>query len=172
MPRLLRLRLRLRSAFFFVSFVCFVVPLLVPPVRAAAAEVEFVRVWPGWRDADSFDRIGEYFGGGKNHGDVVLRTHAEAPAGYYFLVRLKNAAAVPDAKFILRVIRPDTPEAKTFTFPAAVPATGAVFQLGLTGADWPKGKLAHPVAWKLELQSADGRVLAAQTSFLWEKPAK
>ena len=158
-------RLRLR-ALFFASFVCFAGTAL------RSADAEFVRVWPGWRDADSFDRIGGYFGGEKNHGDIVVRTRADTPAGYYFLVRLAPAAAMSDAKFILRVIRPDAPEAKTFTFPAAVPATGAVFQLGLTGADWPKGKLAHPVAWKLELQTADGRVLAAQKSFLWEMPAK
>ena len=158
----------LRSVLFFASFACFA----GAPLRTAAAEVQLVRVWPGWRDADSFDRIGGYFGGGKTHGDIVARTHADAAAGYYFLVRLTSVAAVPDAKFILHVIRPDAPEAMTFTFPAAVSAKGKVFQLGLTGADWPKGKLAHPVAWKLELQAADGRVLAAQKSFLWEKPAK
>jgi hypothetical protein len=44
--------------------------------------------------------------------------------------------------------------------------------LGLTGADWPGGEQAHPVAWKLELVAADGRVLAAEKSFLWEKPAQ
>jgi hypothetical protein len=161
---------RLRPILFFASFACFAGTPLLSSLRAA--EAEFVRVWPGWRDADSFDRIGGYFGGGKNHGDLVLRTHADAAAGYYFLVRLGSTTVAPDAKFVLNVIRPDAPEAKTFTFPVAVPATGAVFQLGLTGADWPKGKLAHPVAWKLELQAADGRVLGAQSSFLWEKPVK
>ena len=43
---------------------------------------------------------------------------------------------------------------------------------GVTGADWPGEKKAHPVAWKLALLAADGRVLAEQKSFLWEKPAK
>lgn len=138
-----------------------------------AAEVEFVRVWPAWRDAASFDRIREYFGGTESHGrETVLRTHAEARGGYYFLVRVKSAAALPAAKFELRVIRPDSPEPKKYEFAAALPAKEAVFQLGLTGADWPAGNKANPVAWKLALLGADGRVLAEQKSFLWEKPAK
>ncbi len=142
-------------------------------LRVAAAEVEFVRVWPGWRDAASFDRISEYFGGTEAHGrDQILRTQATVRAGYYFLVRMKSAAAVPAAKFTLSVIRPDQPEPKIFTFPAALPEKETVFQLGLTGTDWPGGKTANPVAWKIELLTADGRVLAEHKSFLWEKPAK
>ena len=156
--------MRLRSVFAF---------LLLPFAGARAAEVEFVRVWPQWREAESFERISEFFGGGENRsGQIVLRTHADARAGYYFLVRIASAAAVAGAKFELQVIRPDAPEPKTFSFPAVAPAGSAVFQLGLTGADWPGGKAVHPVAWKLALLAADGRVLADQRSFLWEKPAK
>jgi hypothetical protein len=147
--------------------------LLGTVVFARAAEVEFVRVWPQWRDAESFDRIGEYFGGSENTAKtIILRTHADVRAGYYFLVRVQNAAALAGARFVLQIIRPDAPEPKTFSFPAAVRAGGAVFELGLTGADWPGGKAAHPVAWKLALLAADGRELAAQKSFLWEKPAR
>jgi len=153
------------------ALACLALLLLAP--LTGAAEAEFVRVWPQWRDAASFDRIGEYFGGRENTAkQVVLRTHADARDGYYFLVRVKSTAALAGAKFELHVIRPDAPEPKIFSFPTAAPAGGAVFELGLTGADWPKGKDAHPVAWKLALLAADGRVLAAQTSFLWEKPAK
>ena len=156
-----------RRFFSVVCFACFVVS------TPRAAEAEFVRVWPQWRDADAFDRIGEYFGGKEStEKEIVLRTHAEPREGYYFLVRVKNAAALAGAKFELQVIRPDAPEPKTFSFAVDVRAGGAVFELGLTGADWPKGKDAHPVAWKLALLAADGRVLADQKSFLWEKPAK
>jgi hypothetical protein len=42
--------------------------------------------------------------------------------------------------------------------------------LGLTGDDWPGAK-TNPVAWKLEIVAADGRVLASDESYLWEKPA-
>ena len=141
-------------------------------VAARAADTEFLRVWPGWRDAESFERIGEYFGLPENTGrQTVLRTQAGERAGFYFLVRVKTGAAF-NGRYELRIIRPDAPDAKVFTFPAAIPAKESVFQLGLTGTDWPGGKDVHPVAWKLALLGSDGRVLAEQKSYLWEKPAK
>lgn len=149
---------------------------LVSTLRLGAAEMEFLRLWPQWRDTESFQRIGEFFGGAENTGrEIVLRTHPDQRDGYYFLVRVKHAASLAGGKFLVHVIRPDGPEAKLFTFPVpgAVDDKGeTVFQLGLTGADWPGGKTAQPVAWKLELQSADGHPLVTQKSFLWEKPAK
>lgn len=142
-------------------------------VSAGAAEIEFVRVWPGWRDAESFERISEYFDGRENTGgEVVLQTHADQRAGFYFLVRVTNAgSAKPDAHFVLQVILPSNPEPRSLTFPADVPARSKVFELGLTGPDWPSPDV-HPVAWKLELRSAEDQVLASAQSFLWEKPAK
>jgi hypothetical protein len=138
-----------------------------------AAEAGFARVAPQWRDAEAFDRISEYLGGGENTGgQIIRRTHTDVRAGYYFLVRVNNPAAFAGAKFVLNVIRPDVPEPQTFTFPAAAPAGATSFQLGLTGADWPGGKKALPIAWRLQLLAADGRVLATQRSFLWEMPAK
>jgi hypothetical protein len=140
---------------------------------ARAADVEFIRVWPAWREAESFERISEYFGGGENHGrEIVQRSRPDTRTGYYFLVRLKSATSTPDARFELSVIRPDAPEPKSFIFPAALPAKEAVFQLGLTGSDWPGGSEANPVAWKLALVDRTGRVLAEHKSFLWEKPTK
>ncbi len=169
-----RMSLHLRHhSLLFVSFVFFVVPLCVGLSLARAADAEFVRVWPGWRDADAFDRIAEYFGGSETHGkQLVLRTHAETRAGYYFLLRVKNAAALAGATFQVSVIRPDAPEPKVFSFPTALPEKETVLQLGLTGADWPGGKKANPVAWKIALLAADGRTLAEHKSFLWEKPTK
>lgn len=148
--------------------------LLVSSVPGArAADVGFLRVWPGWRGVESFDRISEYFGGGENTGrHLVLRTKEDERSGYYFLVRVKSAAALNGTKFELSVIRPDTPEPKTYRFETAVPPKETVFQLGLTGSDWPGGDEANPVAWKLVLVGGDGRVLAERKSFLWEKPAK
>jgi hypothetical protein len=138
-----------------------------------AAEVEFVRVWPGWRNADSFERISEYFTEKENTGrEIVLRTHPEERAGFYFLVRVANSGErLAGAKFVLNVISPASPEPKETIFPTEVPRRSKVFQLGLTGPDWPDGEV-HPVAWKLELRSADDQVLASAQSFLWEKPAK
>lgn len=151
---------------------CLVLCAGQPPL--AAAEAEFVRVWPAYRDAESFERIGEYFGRPEDTGgEIVLRTRPDSRDGYYFLVRVKApSASATDARFELTVIRPDTPEPQTFQFPAALRRKEAVFQLGLTGADWPGGKDAHPVAWKLTLRGPNGRVLTEHKSFLWEKPAK
>lgn len=165
--------LRLRSfrplRLLFVSFVCFVVPL------GLTAATEFVRVWPAWRDAASFERIAEYFGQPEPTGrEAILRTQPAARDGYYFLVRVKNTdTPLPaNTRFELHVIRPDHPEPKVFTFPAALRPKETIFHLGLTGADWPGGKETNPVAWKIALLSADNRVLAEHKSFLWEKPSK
>lgn len=171
-----------------ISLSRLVSPLNVPPMRLVlsslllllcatltrAAEVEFVRVWPGWRDADSFERIGEYFGRAeKARGEIVLRTKTDTRAGYYFLVRVKAGTSLPNnSRFEVNVIRPDHPEPQTFTFAAPLAAKETVFQLGLTGADWPGGKDVNPVAWRIALVDASGRTLAEQKSFLWEKPAK
>lgn len=147
--------------------------LLALAVIARAADVRFVRVWPRWHTAESFDRISEYFGQGENQGrQIVRRTHDDARAGYYFLVRLKDAAGLAGARFTVDVIRPDAPEPKSFTFPAEAHAGATVFELGLTGADWPGGEQAHPITWRLSLTDASGHTLAEQKSFLWEKPAK
>lgn len=156
----------------FVSFVCLVGTFFAATTHAADAT--FVRLWPGWRETESFDRIGEFLGGPEatTGRRTLLRTQPTARAGYYFLLRVNSAAALTGAKFELHVIRPDSPEPKIFTFPATGSAGDNVFDLGVTGTDWPGGKRANPVAWKLTLRAADGRVLAEHKSFLWEKPAK
>jgi hypothetical protein len=45
-----------------------------------------------------------------------------------------------------------------------------MLNLGLTGPDWPDLKV-NPVAWKLDILTADGKRLASEKSYLWEKPA-
>jgi hypothetical protein len=140
---------------------------------ARAAEVEFVRVWPKWRDAESFKRISEYFDGQENTGSqVVLRSHPEIRSGFYFLARVTHSGpAFSAAKVVLTLITPDSPKAKTYTFMTALSAGDTVFNLGLTGADWA-GETVHPVAWKIEVVTTDGRLLGAAKSFLWGKPDK
>ena len=153
--------------FFALVFAC----LASAGVRAA--DVEFTRVWPGWHDAEAFDRVSEYFTGKEpTGGHIIVRTHPESRGGYYFLTRVKNSGAALDgAKFSLQVIAPTDPRPKTFTFPATIGSGANVFNLGLTGAEWTDSK-NPPVAWKLELLRGDGQVLASAKSFLWEKPAK
>ena len=145
-------------------------------LAAVAAGFKIVRVWPGYRAAESFDRISEYLGGGENSARrTVLRSQSGDRAGYYFLVRLVNpGAAQPGCSWQLQVILPTSAQPRTFAFAAEIPAGNNVFELGLTGADWPSAK-TDPVAWKLVLQSADRRELVSQQSFLWGRsptPAK
>lgn len=115
-------------------------------------------------------RISEYFGGGENTGrETVLRTQPDQRRGFYFLVRTNNSgAALSEARFELKIIKPDSPYAKTYTFPASVPAGGHVFNLGLTGADWSSEEV-RPVAWQLRLLAADGSEVGSGKSFLWSK---
>jgi hypothetical protein len=143
------------------------------PVSLRAGGLEIVRILPGWHSEESFHRVSEFFGGKENTGGVtVLRSRPAELAGYYWLLRLKNAdAPVPGAKFELQVISPAAPEPKTFVYPADIPAGSSLFQLGLTGGDWP-GPKVNPAAWHLRLLAADGTTLLTRQSFLWELPEK
>ncbi|AOS44809.1 hypothetical protein Verru16b_01878 [Lacunisphaera limnophila] len=145
--------------------------LLLGLSAATAAELTFVRVYTGWRDAASFKRISEYFTGRENTGgEAVLRTHADQRAGFYFLVRVTNPAAARTVTARLGLISAATAQPVTHTFTTPLKAGDTVFHLGLTGPDWPDAK-AGPVAWKLDLTDDTGRVLATEQSYLWEKPA-
>jgi hypothetical protein len=140
---------------------------------SAASDIGFVRVWPAWRTAESFQRISEYFTGKENPGrEVIIRTHQESRAGFYYLVRVDNQAALAvHGAFALQIVSPTSAEPKLYRFPIVLAPRQTVFELGLTGSDWPN-EMVHPVAWKLELLGTEGQVLASQQSFLWEKPAK
>ena len=141
------------------------------PVRAA--EVEFVRIWPGWHDAIDFTRISEYFDNQENFsGREVRRTHPADRAGFYFVARVKHpAVSLMGARFVLRIITPASPEVEQFTFPADVGPGENLFEIGLTGPDWP-GRRTHPVAWRLDLVAQDGQPLAWTQSVLWAMPPK
>jgi hypothetical protein len=140
---------------------------------SAQADVSFVRVWPRWQDKDVFKRISEYFTGRENTGrEIVFRSQPAKRVGFYFLVRVKNPKEpLFGARFVLRVITPLSSETEEFTFPIETGPGEHVFDLGLTGTDWP-GRKTHPVAWRLDLQSATGQTLAFAQSFLWSKPDK
>ena len=144
--------------------------LTLAVTSAWASDVTIVRAFTGWREAESFKRISEYFDGKENAGgETVLRTHADQRAGYYFLVRAANPGAPLTATARIEIILPSAAKTKVYTFTADLKTGSTVLNLGLTGADWPDAK-ANPVAWKLELLAADGRVLATEKSYLWEKP--
>jgi hypothetical protein len=146
---------------------------LLPTASASAADLEIVRVFTGWRSAESFQRVREYFGGKESDGGIkVLRSQPAEPAGFYWLIRLKNPhAPVAGARFELQIIGPVTPMPKTFTFSADLPSGSSLYRLGLTGSDWPGAK-ARPDAWHLRLLTADGQTLLVRESYLWELPAE
>jgi hypothetical protein len=145
--------------------------LALVAVSAPAAELTIVRAFSGWRDAASFKRISEYFDGKENTGGRrLIRSHPDQRAGYYFLIRTANPGAPAAVKIALQLSLPGDPKLRSFSFPADLPAGETVIDLGLTGPDWPDAK-TNPMAWKLEILAADGRVLATEKSYLWEKPA-
>lgn len=149
------------------------VPLLALAfaTAASAADLSIVRVYSSWRDAASFKRISEYFDGKENTGrETVLRSHPDQRTGCYFLVRLKNSGAPVRASAHLELIRQDWPTSRTTVFPMEVGGGSTVFQLGLTGPEWQDPKV-QPIAWHLQILAEDGRVLASEKSYLWEKPA-
>lgn len=127
-----------------------------------------VHVWPGYRSTESFERIGEYFGGEETHpGRIVLRTRPAERSGYYFLIRLKTPQLPQEAKvWRLQVVIPGIEKPVTHDFPVNPKALEKVLELGLTGADWPSPQ-THPNAWRLALVSADGIELLTKQSFLW-----
>lgn len=142
----------------------------LPALLCGATEI--VRVWPAYRDDASFRRISEYLNGQENTGaEIVLRTQAEPRDGYYFVTRVKTDSAVAGASFVLEVVQPGNPEVHTHTFAVDLPGGEKVYNLGLTGSDWPDAK-ARPAAWHLTVRAADGTVLAERASFLWSSSAK
>lgn len=137
---------------------------------AKEGDLTIVRVYTGWRTAASFKRISEYLDGKENTGgEAVLRTHPDQRGGFYFLVRTTNPGPSRPVKASLEIITTANAKPVSYTFPAELKSGDTVFHLGLTGADWPDPKI-NPVAWKLDLLDADGRVLASEKSYLWEKP--
>jgi hypothetical protein len=132
--------------------------------------VSVAHVYTGWREADSFKRISEYFNGRENTGgEVILRTHPDQRGGYYFLARLLHSGAPIDARIVLLVITPDSSAPKTFEFTVRLSAPKTLLDLGLTGPDWPDRKI-HAVAWKLDVFGTDNKLLGTKKSYLWEKP--
>jgi hypothetical protein len=143
----------------------------VPALRAAG--LTFKRVWPEWHDADSFQSLYEDHTGHELTGKwIVLRSQPDKRSGLYFLTRVENPGSQLDgATFVVRVITIESIDTRTYSFPAAVPGGSHLFEIGLTGTDW-KASRVQPVAWEVELDAADGQVLAKKTSYLWEKPER
>ena len=100
----------------------------------------------------------------------MLRSQPAQRGGLYFLTRVENPGGeLKGGAFVVRIIAPDSTDTRVYTFPADVPKGSRLFEIGLTGKDWA-GPHSLPVAWDVELQAADGRVLVQRSSFLWTRP--
>jgi hypothetical protein len=149
----------------------FVAPALIASdATATVAAVKIVRLWTGYRDAASFIHLGREPTVDDEPGNAqVLRSQPDSRDGFYFTLRLRGDP-VPDGKIVLQVIPPNAVEPRTLTFPFTTENQRRVLLLvGLTGSDWNQGE-AMPLAWKFEIVSNAGTVLATEESFLWRKP--
>lgn len=142
--------------------------LVFLPLFTQASEAKISRLWTDYRTTESFERIGEFFGGEEKHpGRLVLRSQEKERSGLYFLVRVDEVKSLGNASlWRVLLLRPGKTEIETFDFPLKGAALQPVFELGLTGGDWPDPK-ANPTAWKVVLLDASGRELLSQQSFLW-----
>jgi len=144
--------------------------LALSAAAASAADVTIAHVFTGWRDASSFKRISEYFTGRENTGgQTVLRSQPSQRAGFYFLVRAENTGAPTTAQVVVNLIMPIGKQVRTHTFTTSLSNKETLLNLGITGSDWLDPK-TNPVAWKIDIVSADGRMLASEKSYLWDKP--
>ena len=120
--------------------------------------------------AKDFLRVPEYFTGKEYFGkQVVVRTD-EGRAGLYFVLEFSQPLlTIPaNSSVLIRVIRSDYPEAKLYKFeiPRKTNKRSEVL-LGITGNDWDSPEI-KPLAWRIELQDKNGKLLVAKQSFLWE----
>jgi hypothetical protein len=137
---------------------------------ASAADVKFVRVWPDYRTADSFTRVGEYFGGKEHTPELLVRSQPAARDGFYFLARFKSSEALPGAILAIETVQPGSDVPSVHFLSVDLPRGSRAILAGLTGNDWPSAQV-KPTAWRLRLLSASGAELARQQSFLWTLPA-
>lgn len=149
----------------------FLFPLLFLPFFASGTEI--IRIWPGHRTAESFERVGEYFGGRESTGnrEILARSQPNSREGYYFLVRLRSPAAHPAAMLVVEVIKPGSDTVSTHFLPADLPRGSQAFLAGLTGSDWPSNEI-HPTAWQIRVLAPDGTELTRQASHLWSLPSE
>lgn len=146
--------------------------LLSGSTLAANSGLELVRVWPGPRTAESFERISEYFTGRENPGgQTIVRSQPAARAGFYWLIRTRNEVARSGVTIELSVTLPGTEAPKTHVLRTDVPAGRHVTLAGITGADWPDLGV-EPVTWQLRILDASGLELARDASFLWSESTR
>jgi hypothetical protein len=139
---------------------------------SAFANIELVRVWPGYRDAASFTSASEYFQGPAAKSELTAqRTTPDQRAGYYWLVRTKSDSSLAGTAIRLEVTRQGSTKPRLYEFKFDIARGNHAVPFGLTGPDWPD-PAEVPIAWRLTIISPDGSSLASQSSFLWQDPVR
>ena len=102
---------------------------------------------------------------------IVLRSQPDERGGLYFVARVENPGRGDPRGDVRRAgDRPRGDRHQGLHASRRASRSGSqLFEIGLTGTDWA-GPRVLPVAWEVELQAADGEVIARKVSYLWEKP--
>lgn len=154
---------------FFRSLRLALVTLAFAPALAEATEVKIVRVWPDYRESDSFVRVAEYFGGKERAPEMIVRSQQDSREGYYFLTRFKTNESLPGSILAVEYVLPGDEAPLVQFFPVDLPKGSRAVLFGLTGGDWPSPTVA-PTAWRVRLLGPSGVELVREQSFLWSMP--
>ncbi len=138
-------------------------------------KVKFSQVYFRYIPEANFQRISEFFSGEENPGSRrILRSDAESRSGFYYILRVNPVwNALPEGS-ILRVHYVPSGGVRVVSYDFLLGEqlkdwSGEVF-FGLTGEQWKSAsKWEQPIAWKLELLTSGGEVLADRQSMLWER---
>jgi len=124
-----------------------------------------------FREHYDFVRISEYFSGKENtSGQIILRSQENHRTGLYFHVLFRDGGTVmpvQNHQLIFKILDSESIDFKTHSFDVSpeILQNGRIL-LGLSGEDWTSPQTI-PIAWHLELQSKNGKILADTQSYLW-----
>jgi hypothetical protein len=140
-----------------------------PPSVSELPGVAYVH--PLRRSEADVARASEAFYAKETHGqDVVFRTVEHERAGYYFYTKF-DLEPPEGARIVLEVVRTETAPPERFVFATTLRPKFPVgeYVVGLTGKDAGDARWV-PIAWRVSLVDAQGKVLASTHSFLWGSP--
>jgi hypothetical protein len=140
-----------------------------PPSASELPGVAYVH--PLRRSEADVARASEAFYAKETHGqDVVFRTVEHERAGYYFYTKF-DLEPPEGARIVLEVVRTETAPPERFVFATTLRPKFPVgeYVVGLTGKDAGDARWV-PIAWRVSLVDAQGKVLASTHSFLWGSP--
>ncbi len=140
-----------------------------PPSAVELPGVAYVH--PLRRSEADVARASEAFYAKETHGqDVVFRTTEHERAGYYFYTKF-DLEPPEGARIVLEVVRTEAAPPERFVFATTMRPKFPVgeYVIGLTGKEAGDARWV-PIAWRVSLVDAQGKVVASTHSFLWGSP--